>query len=576
MEVIKSLYNKIDIAKNYIYYIFLIALMLSIALLVFTFNISIDQTENVYSPQIARPTLIKNVTLTSSSGTVENVELPVKRDPSQSYSYSFVVEKDINDMQQCINVNVSYTSFFIRHKGEVIFARTVSADSVVASMGASFDIIEVPNKYLGEELEIEFISNLGKNRDYIIPEILIGAKGAIRKYHFYNDLVKLIASVSLFITALFIAVIGFFFIKIGQMARNVFIAVLFTIIMSFYIFFRAWIVFYFFENAILAYFIEYTCLMIMPLPLFLLFLNIFYENNYYNWRAMTFEYFVVAILLNLIIQWILTLSGISEFVLMQNISIWLLAVSGLYIYFVILTIDGKRVENKKYLVISISPLMFLAIFGVIGYFRTFVVPMVPLIIISVVFFLMTHVVLALKKHVMEYNTMLENEFYSQLAYFDRLTQLANRHDFERDVAAIISKKIKFGNVYLIMLDMNNLKQINDNYGHKMGDEYLIAAGDGLLRIEKKYQKIKAYRYGGDEFIILAYDKRERELEKIISDIDSFSNYAIKDCEYVLEFAVGFSLCSNQNSFELRALKNDADKHMYADKVRKKGASANAR
>ncbi len=575
MELIKRFCKKINIVNNYVYYLFIIALCLAVFLIVFTFINSEDQSEYGYYPQMVGSTLIKDVSLRASDGSVEDVELPVKRNPKNSYAYSFVVEADPDGIKQCINVNSSYVSFFIKHEDEIIYSSPIESSNIVPSMATSFNIIELPNKYLGKKIDIEFISNLDSDRKLKVPPVLIGSKTMIRSYHYYNDLFIVISAVTLFVTSIFMAIIGFFFMKIKQSSRNLFIAVLFTIVMSFYLLFRAKIIYFYLDNYILAYFIQYTCFIILPLPLFLLFLNIFYENDYYDWRAKSFEYFIIIIFINLISQWILTLTGISEFVLMQKVSQGVLLVSGLYIFVCIVSMDKNKVKDKDYLVLSIMPLVILSIAMVYGYYKTYNVPLLPLIIVSVAFFILFHFILALRKYISEYNIYIEEDFYSQLAYFDSLTQMPNRHDFEKDVKSIVSKDIEFSNMYLIMLDMNNLKEINDNYGHKTGDAYLKRAGKLFDKIQKKYLKIKAYRYGGDEFIILAYDKKGKEIDKIISDIRSLSNRVVeKDCEYYLEFAIGYSLCMDQDSFEIFSIKDDADKHMYADKMRIKEVDKN--
>ncbi|PID80130.1 MAG: hypothetical protein CSB19_00990 [Clostridiales bacterium] len=576
MASLKSFCKRIDIANNYSYVLFFVVLCLSIALLVNTFIFSVDQAEFIYAPKNAAPVMIKNVTLRASNGASEQVELPVKRPSDNAYSYSFVVAKDATGMQQCVNVVADYTSYYIRYKDEIIYSSSTPRDSVVSSVPTAFDIIEIPNKFLGKELQIEFISNLKSDRPLRVPELLIGTKSGIRKYYFYMGLPKILASIALFITAIFIAVIGVFFIVIGQNARNLFIAVLFAIIMSLYIVLRAPIVFYFINNSILGYYIEYTCLMLIPVPIYLLFLNVFYENDYLDWRTKSFEILVVMLIVNFVVQWLLTLSGISEFVLMQGITLGLLAIAGFYLCISVFTLDGSRVRNKNLLVISIAPLASLMLVDIFDYYKTFVVPKVPFIIFSVAFFMTIQFVLAFKKYTLDFNAVIENEFYSQLAYIDSLTQLSNRHDFEKDVQAIVAGEITFNNMYLIMTDMNHLKTINDTYGHKMGDAYLKAAGEMFLELEKRHRRIKAYRYGGDEFIVLAYDKRARELEKIIRDIKRLSYGKKHDCEYALDFAVGYSLCPNQASFELFSFKDEADNRMYADKQCQKEARAHAR
>ncbi len=577
MQQVKKIYKKIDITNNFIYILFVVGLILAFIMLVITFLNSKDQRNDIYVPQIAEPVTITNVTLKGSDGSVENVQLPIKRDASHSYAYSFVVEENSQGMQQCVNVNVYYASFIIRHKDEIIFQKIVPKDAFLPSMAASFSIIEVPDRLIGKELEIEFTSNLSNNRAIMIPEILIGTKSKIRKYYFSKDLFNILAAIALFITALFIAIIGAFFTKIRQTARNLFIVVLFAIAISFYLIFRSWIVLYYLDNDILVYFIKYTCFMLVPLPIFLLFLNIFYENDYYGWRTRSFEYFVIALFMNLIGQWTLTLTGISEFILMEKITAFFAFSASIYIPIAIATLEKHLIKNKRYLIISILPLAIALVSTILVYYQTFEVPLVPFIIAAVIFFMLIQFILALKKYVSEYSLAIENDFYSQLAYFDSLTHLSNRHDFEKDVQRIISKEISFMNLYLIMLDMNNLKEINDNYGHKMGDAYLKTASKYFAQLEKKYDKLKTYRYGGDEFIMLAYDKKESEIQKIITDINNLSNRQTElNCNYKIDFALGYAVCYNQNSFEIVAIKAEADKRMYESKMRKKGVKANVR
>ncbi len=555
MESIRNLYIKLDLKKNFIFYLFIITLILAMLLISKVLITSTNQKEYINEPRIDKAVSIDEVNLIGSDGSNEKVKLPLRKSSENSYYYKFVVPKNSTGMQQFVNVNSMYASFVIRHENEVIYEK----------------------KYIGKELEIEFRSTLKNGYELMIPAILIGTISEIKSHFFFVDLFKIIAGIILFITAIFIACVGIFFVKIGQKARNLFIAVLFAMIMSYYIIFNSWIVFYYFDNSVISYFIVYTCLILIPLPIFLLFLNIFYENTYCDWRTKSYELIILGIIANLIVQWTLTLSGKSEFIYMREFTLAILAFSFIYIFISVATVDDKKYENKNYLLLSITPLAMLMIASVFGYYMTYRVPMIPLIIISSIFFMLIHFVMVLKRYVIEYNTTIENEFYNQLAYYDTLTELSNRHDFDRDVMRILSKEINFENMSLIMMDMNNLKEINDNYGHKVGDLFLKKAGEFFTNLENKYGNIKAYRYGGDEFILLIYDKRQKEVEKIINEINYFSHKKILDkCDYNLEFAIGCSSCYNQNNFDIVTFKDQADKLMYEDKVRKKGGKENVR
>ena len=94
-----------------------------------------------------------------------------------------------------------------------------------------------------------------------------------------------------------------------------------------------------------------------------------------------------------------------------------------------------------------------------------------------------------------------NEQLEFNAYHDAMTGLCSRQKFKMDfdvwLKAAKAAGDKFG---LILLDLDNMKLINDAQGHSEGDEVICHAADILKRFEKEF--IKVYRYGGDEFIVM--------------------------------------------------------------------------
>ncbi|OGD95151.1 hypothetical protein A3A48_04240 [Candidatus Curtissbacteria bacterium RIFCSPLOWO2_01_FULL_37_9] len=86
---------------------------------------------------------------------------------------------------------------------------------------------------------------------------------------------------------------------------------------------------------------------------------------------------------------------------------------------------------------------------------------------------------------------------------DSLTNLANRAAFDRRYKELINKKSLFG---LLIVDVNGLKEINDNQGHKAGDTAIYQTGftlnSGLRLLREEPDNDLVARYGGDEFVIL--------------------------------------------------------------------------
>ncbi|WP_246637616.1 EAL domain-containing protein [Crassaminicella profunda] len=103
--------------------------------------------------------------------------------------------------------------------------------------------------------------------------------------------------------------------------------------------------------------------------------------------------------------------------------------------------------------------------------------------------------------------------YEHLAYNDPLTNLPNRRSFLEKIEKVTNKN-QSGAVMLI--DLDNFKEINDTLGHAYGDEVLKKVAQGLMHI--KDEKIFLSRFGGDEFLILIEDEE---------DVLAIENYAKK-------------------------------------------------
>lgn len=85
-----------------------------------------------------------------------------------------------------------------------------------------------------------------------------------------------------------------------------------------------------------------------------------------------------------------------------------------------------------------------------------------------------------------------------VVYTDNLTGLPNRACLFQDLPLLIEKGSPFR---LFFIDLNHFKQINDNYGHQIGDQYLICFSNELKGILGRTDKL--YRMSGDEFIIIS-------------------------------------------------------------------------
>ena len=93
---------------------------------------------------------------------------------------------------------------------------------------------------------------------------------------------------------------------------------------------------------------------------------------------------------------------------------------------------------------------------------------------------------------------------SFLSRFDRITNLYNRHFFDEHCDVIIKKAQRYNETFhLVMIDIDNLKLVNDQYSHLVGDEIITLVAT-LIRVSIRESDIFA-RYGGDEFVGLLFN-----------------------------------------------------------------------
>jgi len=120
----------------------------------------------------------------------------------------------------------------------------------------------------------------------------------------------------------------------------------------------------------------------------------------------------------------------------------------------------------------------------------------------------------------------EQKIYS-MAYYDSLTQLANRAHFHEHLERYTIRARKRQKKYsIIYIDLDNFKGVNDSYGHECGDAYLSAFSEYLRATISRNDFIS--RLGGDEFCVLLHDiKDQSDVVKIAKACLAFSNHPIK-------------------------------------------------
>lgn len=158
----------------------------------------------------------------------------------------------------------------------------------------------------------------------------------------------------------------------------------------------------------------------------------------------------------------------------------------------------------------------------------------------------------------------------QMAIMDGLTGLYNRQYFDQILdKAVVQAKRRDSFLTVIMVDVNDLKFINDYFGHMMGDYIIKGASTVLQRSVREADTV--CRYGGDEFVLLLPNTSEEEAviihKRILENVAKWNEEENKYPDVRLSLSIGCATAQGQEG--IGDLLSRADQKMYEDKRRHK-------
>jgi diguanylate cyclase (GGDEF)-like protein len=152
-----------------------------------------------------------------------------------------------------------------------------------------------------------------------------------------------------------------------------------------------------------------------------------------------------------------------------------------------------------------------------------------------------------------------------LALTDDLTCLFNRRGFFAAATQQLKLAQRNGqNLLLLFCDVDNLKKINDTYGHQEGDLALIRTADALEQSLRGSDILS--RLGGDEFVVLAAETSNQTEEIILRRLEkNLKKLSATEPRYALSLCVGVARFDPKRATTLGELMVQADKAMYEKK-----------
>jgi diguanylate cyclase (GGDEF)-like protein/PAS domain S-box-containing protein len=158
------------------------------------------------------------------------------------------------------------------------------------------------------------------------------------------------------------------------------------------------------------------------------------------------------------------------------------------------------------------------------------------------------------------------EKIQQMAFYDSLTGLPNRKLFSDRLGIVLAQaKRNKKKVGIVMLDLDNFKDVNDTLGHDVGDTLLKAVAERLSGTLRKSDTVA--RFGGDEFVLIFPDMEiiEEAIQVVQKIIDRFHKpFLIDTHQLVVTTSIGIAVYPKDGMDEEILMKN-ADIAMYQAK-----------
>lgn len=254
--------------------------------------------------------------------------------------------------------------------------------------------------------------------------------------------------------------------------------------------------------------------------------------------------------------------------------VMILIAFGIAIYIIISALKKKRINKSLMTTILVSfPFAFAG--GAIDMARYYIMPNIVrrtglFTRIGIILFLLIFTIYVIKEYSRLKIETGKAQVMSELAYTDALTGLLNRQALNETESQI---KGMMDSCYVIQLDVNELKTVNDVHGHKEGDRHLKAAAGIIL--DSFVNLGTCFRTGGDEFMVVTgVGVDEEAIKKALQKMEILEKeYNVYEKPPVpLMIASGYAFCADPHN-DLDAIEVEADNRMYEKKKQMKAERA---
>jgi diguanylate cyclase (GGDEF)-like protein len=489
----------------------------------------------------------------SDNGNLQSITLPTTLDPGEDYSIR-IYRKIPSDFRRVTSIGIltHHQSLVAYVNNDVIYSRIARDDSDTlfnVPPGSVWDIIPLPRNSEGKTLTLVISS---KYRDYAgrLNEVHAGTKASLLLYTIDAFGLGFLLSVINCMIGAFLIFLYVFVKRLIHTDKSLYYLGCFTLLSGIWLLSESNLTQLFISSNYTVSAVGYMALMALPIPI-LLFTGLLKDYHFKKLNAI----FIYILLGSNFIILALQLFNIYDF----HQTLWfvrleLYLILGITILTLFLELLIYKNREVKIFTVASAVLFLFSIIELFsynyqselisgGYFR-----------LGFYLFILILTWAGIKR-IVNYMKLSERAIhYRQLAYRDSLTNCRNRIAYEKDLGSIDTDRT----VTIFMADMDNMKQINDTYGHQIGDEVIILCSQCLVKIFGR----GVYRIGGDEFLCIEYDLATEAIEKLIQAFQEECAKANEDISYPFLMSVGYATFDPSADQSIQDTVKRADRMMY--------------
>lgn len=528
----------------------------------------------VYSSNVDNNKIInidKNVMLKYNNEKESKVSLShysfKQRDIGDSITISYTLPMDKYIKNPTLVINMYHSVVEVKVGKSKIYEYGKSMYENNELIGHEYLFIPIPTDYQGKELKVKFTFT-EKDSVTNIPAMKIQNEGDSYNELASNNIIGIMVSMALLLFGTIILTFSLTRRSFGKEYSNIAYISLFSICVAIWMACNSKIIFLFVRNARMINAMEYFSLYAASIPVLLYFSRIQTKEKY--GKILNFYVIIYLVIFILtILSYMIFGYHYSRLLPMYHILILLSLV-----LLLICTIRDYKNKSKseKSLLLGIGLVGFI-IFADIIRFNTDkyifhnVITNISILPLGCLAFVLVMLYSYGVDLIQSMYGKKEREILERMAYKDLLTGIYNRnkcqdilkeYDMIRDV-----------NIIIVSFDINNLKPVNDNLGHFVGDEMIIKVASLLTESFKAIGEVG--RMGGDEFIAILKDKDINNLNEALdyfhNKIDEFNKS--EDRKFKLSVSFGYAIREKNDETSLWKIYERADKKMYDCKRKQK-------